>query len=231
MTDTSYKQFCPIAMASEIIATRWTLLLLRELFMGSERFNDLRRGLPAMSPALLSKRLKELEEAGIVTRTPAPRDRDVHLYHLTEAGQALRPIVEAVGAWGKTWVSSKATLQNLDSNLLMWDIHRNINIDPLPRVRTVISFLFSDQKGARGTYWLVVEPDEGVDLCLVDPGFEVDLYVSTDLHTLTAVWQGYASFTSSMCNDKLVLTGDRQLADTFMTWMKLSPFAPVKQRA
>src|SRR5215213_4527142 len=100
MTEGSYSQFCPVAMAAEILCTRWTVVLLRELVSGSTRFNELRRGVPRMSPALLSKRLKELEAAGIVDRVPLPRDPELYEYRLTKGGEELRPIVEAVGAWG-----------------------------------------------------------------------------------------------------------------------------------
>ena len=230
MSENSYNQFCPIAMASEVIATRWTLLLLRELVMGSTRFNDLRRGLPSMSPALLSKRLKELEETGIITRRTVPRQKGMFYYQLTEAGLALRPIIEAVGVWGKEWIRTEATLSNLDSSLLMWDIKRSINTDLMPKRKCVITFIFTDQPLERRNYWLVVTPSEDIDLCLVDPGFDVDLYVTTDLHTMTAVWLGYATVLQMIRSDKLVLTGDRVLADNLATWLKLSPFAPVAQR-
>jgi DNA-binding HxlR family transcriptional regulator len=231
MSDASYNQFCPLSMASEIVATRWTLLLLRELLLGSTRFNDLRRGLPNMSPALLSKRLKELEEGGIVCRHTVPREKDVQEYRLTESGLALRPIVEAVGMWGKEWIKSEATLKNLDAKLLMWDVRRNINTEPMPKRKCVIAFIFPEQPIARRNYWLVVDPGEEVDLCFIDPGFDVDLYISTDLRTMTAIWLGYATVTQSLRNEKLMLTGNRELADNVLAWLKLNPLAPVAQRA
>jgi DNA-binding HxlR family transcriptional regulator len=119
MSDGSYNQFCPVSMAAEIICSRWTLLVLRELMLGSTRFNELRRGLPSMSPALLSKRLKDLEAAGIVMHIAGKRDPGVLEYRLTEAGNELRPIIEAIGVWGHRWVTTEATLNNLDGNLLM----------------------------------------------------------------------------------------------------------------
>ena len=180
MSDASYNQFCPVALAAEIICCRWTLLLLRELVSGSGRFNELRRGLPRMSPALLSKRLKELEAAGIVTRTAIDREREVFEYRLTEAGMGLRPIIEAIGVWGRRWVTADATLKNLDADLLMWDIRRNINPDPMPRCRNTIQIIFSDRPHAERNYWLIVEPGKEVDLCTIDPGLDVDLYISTD---------------------------------------------------
>src|SRR5690348_2877245 len=140
MSDGSYNQFCPVSMAAEIVCSRWTLLVLRELLLGSTRFNELRRGVPSMSPALLSKRLKELEAAGIVARVAMKREHGAYEYRLTEAGWELRPIIEAIGIWGHRWVTAEATLKQLDANLLMWDIRRNINTDPMPPRRCTIQF-------------------------------------------------------------------------------------------
>ena len=137
MTQTSYYQFCPVAMASELLCYRWTVVLLRELVAGSTRFNDLRRGLPRMSPTLLSQRLKELEIAGVVERRAVRSEKGVFDYHLTEAGRDLRAVVEAVGLWGQKWVETKSSLKNLDPSLLMWDMRRNLNPHPLPERRTV----------------------------------------------------------------------------------------------
>ncbi|MBS0402056.1 MAG: helix-turn-helix transcriptional regulator, partial [Proteobacteria bacterium] len=191
MATASYRQFCPVAMAAEVLCCRWTLLVVRELMMGSSRFNDLRRGVPRMSTALLAKRLKELEAAGIVARTRATGAAEGHEYHLTPAGHELRPIVDAVGAWGQRWVTTEATLRHLDANLLMWDIRRHVHPEPAPEARTTVEFIFSDRPQPERNYWLIVEPASDVDLCMVDPGFEVDVYVSTDLRTLTALWLGY----------------------------------------
>ncbi len=158
MSEGSYNQFCPVAMAAEILCTRWTLVLLRELAAGSTRFNDLRRGLPRMSPALLSKRLKDLERAGLLVRAKVPGETDVFEYRLTAAGEELKPVVEAVGVWGHRWIESEASLKNLDINLLMWDIRRNIDAEPMPSHRSTIQFIFADQPEARRNWWLLVEP-------------------------------------------------------------------------
>ena len=230
MSDGSYSQFCPVSMAAEIICSRWTLLVLRELVLGSTRFNELRRGLPSMSPALLSKRLKDLEAAGIVVRAAAEREPGVLEYRLTEAGEELRPVIEAIGIWGHRWVTTEATLKNLDANLLMWDIRRNINADPMPRRRSTIQFIFNDRPPSERNYWLIVEPGRDVDLCLVDPGFDVDLYVSTDLRTLTEIWLGYAAIGVMSDAGRLVLTGDRNLAADLRAWLKLSVFAKVEKK-
>ncbi len=193
MPDTAYKQFCPVAMAAEILGARWTLILLRELIAGSSRFNDLRRGVPRMSPALLSKRLKDLETAGIVSCSAVPGGPDLFEYRLTEAGRDLKPVIEAVGAWGQRWIETEVSLENLDPNLLMWDMRRNIDPDPMPQCRNVIQVIFTDLTEAQRNWWLIVEPEQEVDLCSVDPGFDVDLYLSTDLRTMTKIWMGYTT--------------------------------------
>ncbi|MDE2329280.1 MAG: helix-turn-helix transcriptional regulator [Bradyrhizobium sp.] len=229
MSEGGYNQFCPVSMAAEIICSRWTLLVLRELALGSTRFNELRRGLPSMSPALLSKRLKELEAAGIVTRISAKREPGLHEYHLTEAGKELRPIIAAVGVWGHRWVTAEATLKNLDANLLMWDIRRNINTDPMPPHRTTIQFIFKDRPASERNYWLIVEASKEVDLCVVDPGFDVDLYVSTDLQSMTEIWLGYKTI-DQMSDGRLVLTGSRTLAADLRRWLKLSVFANFEKK-
>lgn len=144
MTQGSYKQFCPVAMAAEILCSRWTVVLLRELVAGSTRFNDLRRGVPRMSPALLSQRLKELDSAGIIARRPSTTEPGVFEYHLTEAGCELEPVVEAFGIWGQRWVAAELSLQHLDVSLLMWDMRRNLDPTPMPKGRRVIQFRYPE---------------------------------------------------------------------------------------
>ena len=229
MTEGSYNQFCPVAMAAEVLCTRWTFIVLRELVVGSTRFNEIRRGVPRMSPALLSKRLKELEAAGIVTRLKIPDEPGVFEYRLTEAGKELKPIIEAVGVWGQKWVTTAATLKSLDPDLLMWDIRRNINAEPLPPRRTTIQFIFNDLPKAERNYWLIVEPGRPVDLCTVDPGFDVDLYLSTDLRTMTEIWMGYTTVARAKDDGRLTLTGNRQIEANLTAWLKLSSFAKVEK--
>jgi DNA-binding HxlR family transcriptional regulator len=235
MTLGSYHQFCPVAMASEVLCTRWTMVLLRELVIGSTRFNDLRRGLPRMSPALLSQRLKELEAAGIVERRRSAGAASPFEYVLTEAGRDLKPVVEAVGQWGQRWVSADLSLQRLDVSLLVWDMRRNLDPEPFPQRagggRWVIQFSFTDQPASRRSWWLLVESDGAVDLCAVDPGFDVDLYVAADLRTMTAIWMGLDKVAAAVADRRLLLTGERRLADSMQAWLGLSPFAGVQKRA
>jgi DNA-binding HxlR family transcriptional regulator len=228
MSDVSYHQFCPVAMAAEILCPRWTLLLLRELVAGSKRFNELRRGLPRMSPALLSKRLKDLEAAGVITRTEVREEPGVFDYGLTDAGRDLEAVIEAIGIWGQRWIETEATLKNLDVNLLMWDMRRNIDPTPLPPHRSTIQIIFSELPAAQKNWWLIVDP-VCIDLCSVDPGFDVDLYLATDLRTMTEVWMGLTTVVRARESGKLVTTGNRQLEAHLETWLCLSRFARTRK--
>lgn len=225
MSNASYGQFCPVAMAAEILCTRWTVVLLRELMAGSTRFNELRRGVPRMSPALLSQRLKELEQAGLIVRRPVRGEPGTLDYRLTEAGNELKPLIEAFGRWGQRWISSELSLTKLDVSLLMWDMRRNLDPRPLPRRRSTISFQYPDLPAGQKNWWLLVDPAASVDLCSIDPGFDVDLYVSTDLRTMTAIWMGLETVRQAVSGRRLKITGDSKLAADIQTWLGLSPFA------
>lgn len=224
----SYDQFCPVAMASEILCSRWTMVLLRELIAGSTRFNELRRGVPRMSPALLAKRLRELELAGVVEHRASEDGRTAE-YVLTEAGRDLRPVIMAVGLWGQRWVQAQTSLRNLDPGLLMWDMRRNINPVPLPSKRCVIQFLYPDAPAGKRAWWLIVDRNL-LDLCSVDPGLDVDLYVVADLRAMTAIWMGLSTVAAEVEVGNLELTGDPRLADQMQSWLGLSPFAAEKKR-
>jgi DNA-binding HxlR family transcriptional regulator len=231
MTERSYKQFCPVAMAAEVLCTRWTVVLLRELIAGSTRFNDLRRGVPRMSPALLSQRLKELEAGGIVQRDPSRTEAGVFEYRLTPAGCELEALVDGFGIWGQRWVGAELSLQHLDASLLMWDMRRKLDLTPMPRKRSVIQFRYPEQGVRDRSWWLVVDPEAQVDLCSIDPGFDVDLYVSCDLRTMTAIWMGLDTVRAAVATQRLVLTGDRELAGNMQSWLGLSPFAKERKLA
>ncbi len=230
MTIGSYKQFCPVAMAAEILCTRWTIVLLRELIAGSTRFNELRRGVPRMSPALLSQRLKELEVAGILTHQSGS-EPGVFEYQLTAAGRELGPIVEAFGIWGQRRIESRLSLQHLDVQLLMWDMRLNLNTTPMPKKRSVVQFSYPELPAAQRSWWLIVDPEESVDLCSIDPGFDVDLYVSVDLRTMTAIWMGLETVRAAIGNRRMILTGNPQLATDMQSWLGLSPFAKEQKLA
>ena len=225
MATASYKQFCPVAMASEVLCNRWTIVLLRELCAGSTRFNDLRRGVPRMSPALLSTRLKELETHGILVRTLVQKRPELFEYRLTPAGVELESVVEAIGIWGHRWVETEPGLENLDAGLLMWDMRRGLNVTPLPPRKITIQFVYPELSKAEQNCWLLIDPKHGVDLCSVDPGFDVDLFTRCDLRTMTAIWMGLDTVSKAIADDRLLLIGDKDVADKMQLWLGLSPFA------
>ncbi|WP_439522338.1 winged helix-turn-helix transcriptional regulator [Marivita sp.] len=231
MTNASYRQFCPVAMAAEILCTRWTVVLLRELVAGSTRFNELRRGVPRMSPALLSKRLRELEAVGVVERNRLAGPQEVDAYRLTQAGRDLQPVIESIGMWGQKWVETEPSLENLDPELLMWDMRRNLDTDPVPDRRVVIEFIYPELPEAQRKWWLIVEPDRTVDLCHIDPGFDVDLFVTVDLRTMTEIWMGLRSVSDAVEREAMMLVGPSQLTRSMQSWLGLSPFAQQEKLA
>lgn len=228
MEQGSYGQFCPVAMAAEVFCTRWTALVLREILCGSTRFNDIRRGVPRMSPTLLSKRLKELQKAGIIYTKPVKASGGVD-YMLTQAGEDLRPLVMSLGIWGQRWVESELSLKNLDPSLLMWDMRRHLDPTPLPEKLCTILFEYPELDGARRHWWLVIDKS-GVDLCLVDPGHEVDLTVTGSLKAMTAIWMGVSTVEKEVDAGTLDLVGDPKIARSMQKWLGLSPFATEKSR-
>jgi DNA-binding HxlR family transcriptional regulator len=209
-------------MAAEILGSRWTIPVLRELLCGSRRFNELRKGVPRMSPALLSQRLRDLEQAGIVRREQNPAGGSE--YRLTEAGEDLRGVVEGIGGWGQRWVDAEISLRNLDASLLMWDMRRRIDPKPIPMPRAVIQFLYPEQTRTRQRWWLII--DNGTtDLCAVDPGFDVDLYIRCDLRTMTRVWMGLTTVVAEESAGTLTLVGNPSLKRTAQQWLGFSIFA------
>lgn len=213
-----YGQFCPVAMAAELLATRWTLVVLGEMLSGSTRFNEIRRGVPRMSTALLSKRLRELEHAGVVTH----RDGE---YVLTPSGRDLAPIVQGLGRWALKWVDSDCTLGNLDVRLLMWNMRRNLRPDPMPDRRVVVEFRYPEVPADQGRYWLIIAPTQPVDLCSLDPGQEIDLLVTADLRAMTSAWMGMTEFETELESGRITLSGDARLSKSFSRWIGRSGLA------
>jgi len=223
-----YGQFCPVAMASEILCSRWTMLILREFCAGSTRFNELRKGVPRMSPTLLTKRLKELETAGVIARI-SRNGGDATEYRLTRSGEDVKQIVMNIGFWGQRWVETRVALDNLDPDLLMWDMRRFVDHAELPRHKCTVRFRYSDLPSAKRHYWLVIENGQA-DMCSIDPGFDVDLYVQTDLRTMTSIWMGVTTVSKEIRNGQLELIGPRELCGSMQEWLGLSPFAKEKKQ-
>ncbi|HYT83735.1 MAG TPA: helix-turn-helix domain-containing protein [Gemmatimonadales bacterium] len=225
-----YGQFCPVAVASEIFAERWTPLILRELFSGSRRFNEIRSGMPLISRTLLAQRLHQLEDAGVIESAPlhAGRGRE---YQLTKAGKEFREVVERLGEWGQRHAAQQFAPGNLDPALLMWAMHRRIDVSRLPAPRVVVRF---ELRGVPSrcqqmrTCWMVLEPS-GVDVCMKDPGFEVDMTAHADVGALARVWAGHLVWAEAVRSGGIKLEGPRAIVQAFPGWLQLSHFARVLQ--
>lgn len=227
-----YRQFCPVALGAEVFAERWTPLILRELLLGSHRFSELRRGLPRISRNLLTQRLASLERDGLITRRRRSNGRGFD-YHLTPAGEELRPVVTALGTWGYKWAATELRPDNLDAGLLMWFLRRRIRVENLPEPRVVTRFDFHAE-GARPfslqgqqSFWLILERP-AVDLCVSDPGHDVDLTVDADVAELTRVYLGQVSLVQAIKRGSVAVVGRRELRSGFRDWIGVSPFAHAK---
>lgn len=218
-----YGQFCPVAKASEILTRRWMPLVVRELLDGSHRFNDIHRGVPKMSRSLLAKRLDELEEEKLMERRIVGDDEHPE-YHLTPAGEELRPIILKMGVWGKQWIQTEVSQNDLDARLLMWDMHRRIEKDQLPPTEVVVHVHFTDAPEEDQDFWLVLEAGS-VDLCLKDPGRRDDLTVHSDVETLTKVWLGDVGLRRAIRENTVRVQGRPELRQQFPDWLGLNRFA------
>jgi DNA-binding HxlR family transcriptional regulator len=225
-----YGQFCPISVAAEIVAKPWTPLVLRELCCGATRYRDIRHGLPRMSSALLSRRLRELEHARIIDRLPAAGGKG-HEYRLTEAGAELFPVLEDMGWWAQKWLRREITDdRHLDPDVLMWEIRRAaIDADRPVEDRRVVRFELTGQPPERRFYWLVFEPG-AVDICVRDPGHELDLWITATLRTLVEIWVGHRGLDAALGDGRLRLDGSPAELRAFRTWFRLSHFAGSDER-
>lgn len=210
-----------MAKAAELLCERWTLVLIRELVAGSTRFNELRRGLPLMSPALLSRRLKQLQEAGVIQRVA--KTRGYH-YELTPAGKELQPLVEQMGIWGHRWVGNRLSADDWDAGLLMWDIRRGVDARQFPDDRVVIHIHFSDAPKKFRNWWLVSE-NRYVDLCMTDPGYDVDVVMNCRLPALISVWLCRCTLADTQRAGDIEVLGDKQIKNRLPAWLQGSSLA------
>ena len=221
-----YGQICPVAKAAELLGERWTLLIIRELVLGTTRFNDFQRVLSQISPTLLTKRLNQLQEAGLVVRKTMP-DRRRMEYHPTAACKELQPIIGGLGQWGMRWARGQMSDDELDVEMLMFDLHRRIDVAQLPGGRTVVKFLFQSLPKF-GHWWIVIEPDGTRVLCVHNPKVPVDLELITDLRTMSHVWAGDMDIRMAKDNGRLQLKGDPVLARTISSWLRPGTFSHVR---
>ena len=221
-----YGQFCPVAKATEVIGEKWTVLVLRELFLGTTRFNDFQRAISRMSPTLLAKRLRHLEKCGVVIRKKLSGQKGYE-YRLTAAGKELGPLIEVLAVWGMRWARSQLTDDELDVEFLMRELQRRLQTEHLPDGETVICLMF-DKLKRRKTWWLLVEGDV-VDLCTEDPGKDVDLYISSRVRTIVEVWEGDLDMRKALRNGLIKAQGSRHLIRTMPDWFGVSLYKHVQR--
>lgn len=223
----SFGQFCPVALASEVLTQRWTLLILRELLAGSTRFNDIRRGVPKISASLLKERLETLERAEIIEKRRLEHSK-AYEYRITQAGTELQPVIAQIGEWGQRWAREIAP-EDLDPGWLVWNIHRRLNTSEMPPGRTVIQIEFTEQPRADRYYWLISNGGD-VDVCLKHPGYDVDVTVYTTVRVMAEVWRGIRSFRQELKTGSIRLKGKASLRRSFPKWLLLSVYAPIKRK-
>lgn len=218
-----YGQYCPLSLATELLCQRWTMLVVSRLLDGCTRFNEIHRGVPRMSPSLLSRRLTELERAGLV-RTRSTGNGNVRQYRLTEAGKELEPLIDNLAIWGQHWARDM-TLEDLDPEFLVWSMHTRIDTSAMPSGRTVIEFKFTGTPEDCRQFWLVHQAGS-VDMCLKDPDLDVDLMVSSDLRVFVEAWRGFRDLRKEIGDGRIKLHGPRGLREQFPRWLQLSALAP-----
>jgi DNA-binding HxlR family transcriptional regulator len=218
-----YHQYCPVARACEILADRWTPLIVRELLFGSRHFNELQRGLPGISRSLLVARLRHLEDSGVVERHTGARP-NVTEYTLTEAGSDLMDVITHLGTWAIKWVFANPNPDELDPALLLWKMHQRVDLREFPPGRTVVQFDFAGRKGRR--LWLVLEPGD-VSACLKPPGFDSDLIVRAEVSVLYRVWAGLIDYQVAVGRGEVALEGPPALVRAFPRWFMWSPLVDI----
>jgi DNA-binding HxlR family transcriptional regulator len=225
MAMTSYGQFCPVSKATEIVGDKWTMLILRELLLGTSRFNEFQRSMSRISPTILNKRLKSLEDTGVIIKKKLSGMKG-HEYRLTTMGKELEPVVDQLAIRGMRWARGQMSDDELDVELLMWDIRRRIDCESLPGGETVISFHF---KGLEqyGTWWLVCDGAD-IDLCTENPGKDVDLYVASDVRTMIEVWEGDRSLSSAIKDETITSVGSPHLIRSMQSWFTLCSYKDVR---
>jgi DNA-binding HxlR family transcriptional regulator len=217
-------QFCPVAKAADLFCEKWTALIVRDLAWGATRFSELQRGVPLMSPTLLSRRLKQLEAEGIVERRAGGRSAT---YHLTEAGAELIPVVEALGVWGQRWARRELSAGEADLGLLVWALERRVDHRAFVRDLTVVRLELVGEAGPRRWWWFVNRPD-GVELCLEDPGQPIDLFVAASLHDMIYLVRGDLTLAEALASGRLDVHGDPACRRALPAWLNPTPLAAVK---
>lgn len=221
----SYGQFCPVAKAAEIFCERWTALIIRDLAAGSSRFSEIHRGIPLMSPTLLSRRLKQLEAEGVVERRKSTAGLS-WTYHLTEAGADFVPMVETLANWGRRWTRRELAENEIDLGLLLWSLERGVDPTAFGPGRTAVALCFTDQPAAKAQWWLV-NADGRCDLCVDDPGFDVDLCLRASLSDMIQLLRGDLTLHRALAEDRLEAIGRARVRRRLKAWLNLQPFTRI----
>ena len=222
MAYNGYGQYCPFALAAELLCERWTLLVISRVIDGCTRFNEIHRGVPKISATLLSQRLKQLEHAGLITRKPLQNERG-HAYELTEAGRDLDPIIMSLAVWGQKW-SRDMEHEDLDPAFLAWSMHTRLNVAAMPKERTVLEFAFTGYQKGIFRFWLVVENGKA-DMCLKYPGYESDLVVHAEIRRFIEAWRGFRDMRAEIAAANIRLDGPKALQRALPKWLMLSALA------
>lgn len=222
-----YGQYCPLALAAELLCERWTLLVLSRVIDGCQQFNAIHRGVPRITPTMLAKRLRELQHAGLITSRSAPRGTP-RVYELTNAGAALAPLIDQLAVWGQHWARDMRT-EDLDPAFLAWSMHTRLDTARLPPGRLVLAFEFTGAPRDCWRFWLVAEHGV-VDMCLKDPGFDVDVQVRANLRLFVEAWRGFRDLRREIRAEHIKVLGAPELARQLPGWLKLSAIAPHERK-
>jgi DNA-binding HxlR family transcriptional regulator len=216
--------FCPINMACEVLQPRWTIHILTEMRWGSTRFNDIRRGIPGISPTLLTKRLKTLQSQGLVVRVENAVSGTID-YVRTDAAIELDPIITELGKWAYRNTSIQDRTRKTQPSAFVWNLRLCIDSSALPNRRVVLKLFFPEQGAGQQEFWILNRPGQDVDVCFLDPGFEVDLYITSQFDALVSVFFGHSHLSHEIANERINLIGETRLARTIDQWLMLSSYA------
>lgn len=224
----SYGQFCPVAKAAELFCERWTALILRDLGSGATRFSELHRGVPLMSPALLSRRLKQLEAEGVLVRRRQQK-RKGWSYHLTPAGEEFLPLIETLGIWGQRWTRRQLADDEVDLGLLIWSLERRVDPDAFTQKPAVVQIRFTDLAATKQHWWFV-NREGGCELCLNDPGLEISLYLACTLRDMIYIVRGDLALGRAIDDGRLEALGSSAARRALRAWLNLHPLAKIKSQ-
>ena len=222
-----YGQYCPLALCAELLGQRWMILVISRLIDGCTTFNEIHRGVPRISPTMLTQRLGELEEAGLLTREKQA-NKNSHKYVLTQAGWDLEELIMQMAVWGQHW-GRDMNLDDLDPAFLAWSMHTRINVDAMPAGRTVMEFEFSGLKEGLHRFWLI-HKDGVIDMCLKYPGFDSDLLIQAEIRRFVETWRGFRDLKEEIYTGHIKLEGRKEFKSQFPDWLLLSSLAPYRRK-